>query len=151
MIYEVINPSDPVTFTADDDNVAAIAVLVLGKGAFGCIKEGGTRVLPVLHFGGFNEWHAEFTKAQDCTLNTYIRKNRARLADVLETTAVCGIDDRKALDAAIGDGPAKAGERAAALERWNETKRTSLNNICAAARKLAALYRGPVTDEGADE
>ena len=34
-IYELINPSDPVTFVGKDDTVAAMAVLFLGRGMFG--------------------------------------------------------------------------------------------------------------------
>lgn len=32
MIYEVVNPSDPVTFESDDPTVAKVATLLLGRG-----------------------------------------------------------------------------------------------------------------------
>lgn len=133
-VYEIINPSDPITFECDDDDVARVAALVLGRGAYGVQREDGERVLPVLRFGGFDEWYKAFTARVGCTLNGWIRGNRGRMAVALDTTAVCSLSNRKALLAATKGDPE-------AVARWNEEKRSSMNNICKAARALAKNYR----------
>lgn len=135
-LYEVINPSDAVTFEAESDDVAAIAVLFLGRGKYGCTDEQGSDVLPLLLFGS-DGWIEKFCADRKLAdLSDFLSANAEALAKALESTSVCSLANRKALVAAVGPDPV-------ALERWNEAKRSSLNNICAAARKLAAAFRKP--------
>lgn len=131
--YEVINPSDPVTFEAPDDVTAAAAVLILGRGAYACESEDGRSVLPILLFGG-DAW-LEGEGAPVLAL-AKSEEARGRIADALDTMAVVRLSDRAALVAAVGPDPA-------ALARWSEAKRSSLNNIVGSARRLATSLRRP--------
>ncbi len=49
-LYEIVNPSDAVTFLAPDDAVARAVVLVIGNGAYGLneINDGHSRDVPCL-------------------------------------------------------------------------------------------------------
>lgn len=61
MRYEICNPSDPYEMTCDDHEVAAIAVTLLGRGAYPLIgKDGdGSRDVPHFLFGGVDTWFRE--------------------------------------------------------------------------------------------
>ena len=48
--YEIVNPSDACTIEAPDDNTAAIAVILLGEGKYGCEKENGESINTLLMF-----------------------------------------------------------------------------------------------------
>lgn len=39
MIYEVINPSDAITFKAEDEKLAVATVILLGEGQYGLHRE----------------------------------------------------------------------------------------------------------------
>lgn len=61
MKFNVINPSDPYTMEADDLEIAAVAVSILGNGKYpleGLDDARGQDVPPFL-FGGHDEWFTE--------------------------------------------------------------------------------------------
>lgn len=53
MEYELINPSDPYTFIAEDFETAALVVLVLSP-AYGAVSKDGSQEVPVFIFGPSN-------------------------------------------------------------------------------------------------
>jgi hypothetical protein len=57
--FELINPSDPYTFTAPDLETAALAVVLLGRGQYGGKSLDGGEDVPIFLFGGHDEWFAE--------------------------------------------------------------------------------------------
>lgn len=113
-VYEVSNPSDPITLVADSDAVAACAGLLLGRGSYGIHRLPDHETV-----GGFKEWceTAQFD-AGDVG---------ARWRDV----AAC------LRGAAIGNPPDEIRRDQAQLATWNEKKRSSMNDITASARSLA--------------
>lgn len=138
MIYELLNPSDEVTFEADDPRVAVAVCVVLGDGKYGLEADSGNREdgFPLL----LSSTEAATDKALAAhgfsggvvELVAFMSTEAARIADALDTLAYCSMADRKAMFAAVGS------DRAALL-RWNDEKRTSLNDIGAWA---AAVSKG---------
>jgi hypothetical protein len=137
-LYEISNPSDPVTFEADEDWVAALAVAILGSGRMGCTSSDGRQVLPIFLFGGGDTWLED--NYEGLLGKARSAEGRLAVAAALESTAVCSLSARSALRAAVG-------EDREALERWNEAKRSSMNNICGRARDLARWLRDRVAAE----
>lgn len=140
MLYEIINPSDSVTLEADDVDVARAACLLLGEGKYALHNENDEEVMPLLFLGGFEEWIAE----HDFNLERINDTQRPALIACLESASCCSPKDRRAIRAAIGDDPA-------ALARYNDEKRSSLNDICGFAHKLAARYRAKAETERTTE
>jgi hypothetical protein len=146
MIYEISNPSDPITIEYDDEKVAIAAILYLGRGKLGLTDEEGRDVLPVFLLAGddyIEQWMKEKGIVDD-----FVTENKAKIADCLDTAVVGGIMDRKGIIAAIS----KEEDYRGAIERWNDVQRTSLNDIAGAAFEMAdAIRRGMKKEEGAED
>lgn len=136
-VYELSNPSDAVHVEAEDTTVACVAVLLLGQGRYGLRDEHGETVLPLLFLGGLHQWLAA-RKITD--LDTFLKANASAMADVLDTATLGSAKDFKFFKSAMAaiDDPVK---RAAFREEWDDKKRSSTNNICAAAHRLAQRFR----------
>lgn len=117
--YEITNPSDPITVQADEDLVAAAAALLLGHGKYGA-RRGDTTVCPIFILGGYEEWAKEVGFGRE-----YIDKNWLKIVACLRT-------------AAVGTPPQEIRDDAVKLAAWNEQKRSSMNDISAAAVRYAA-------------
>lgn len=145
MIYDVINPSDPVTIEADTPLVAGLAVLALGHGKFAAVDEDGSTAIPLMLFGGMaavNEWLAAV--GYEGELSAALAEHRAAIAACLRTAMVASISERRGLTAALAAG---GGDTAAALAAFNEDRRSSMNNICGRAALIAASYEEGLDDE----
>lgn len=123
MIYEIINPSDAVTIEADDIGVAQATCIVLGRGQYGLTDEEGQEAMPLLLFGRFDEW-AEKNQFELESINKQLIK------DCLNSAICCTISERSAIAVAIGDD-------LEAMARYNDKKRSSMNDICGRAFDLA--------------
>lgn len=137
-LFEIINPSDPITFEADDPDIAALAGLLLGRGRFGVEAEDGAQVLALYLFGMSPEEEERVVKPLAEKGKT--PEGKAALVAALDTFAVCSMSSRKAMRAALGSDRE-------ALKRWNEEKRSSMNNICGRAAKLADSMRAELSQE----
>lgn len=135
-ICELSNPSDKITFVVDDVRVAGVAVMLLGNGWYGLTNAKGEDVVPLMFAGTHKQWLID---NQIPDLDAYLTANAAALAAFLDTCAYGSITEREGYDAAI----ARMTPENAALHRawWNDRNRSSLNNIGAAAAKLAAQFR----------
>lgn len=137
MIYEVINPSDPITLESDDETAACIACLLLGEGHYPLQSEDGRDVLPFFLFGkaeeNLNAWLKEHGIE---SLSEYLIQNHKRISDCLYSVVVCKIRDRKALIAAFGNDREK-------WKKYNEERHGSLNDISGYAYALAKRYEKP--------
>ena len=138
MLYEVNNPSDPISFECADDIVAAVAGLFLGEGFYGVEDEQGKRVLPILAFGGEAALKA-WLKEQKLDLDEFMATRALDVAACLESTMVALPATRAAILAAIGTEDPK--ERLAAIARFNETRHGSLNDIAGRAHRMARSLR----------
>ena len=135
MIYEIINPSDKITLEADALDVARAACLALGKGHYGLTEAAGPRVLPIFLLGGYDDWARE----NNFDLGAVLAENGPEVAAALESCAVISAGQRAALVAATNGDPA-------ALGRWNEQRRSSMNDICGCAKQLAAALRARASE-----
>lgn len=118
MKFNLINPSDPYTFEADDLEVAAVMVCLLGDGkyladALGEDADKGNNV-PAFLFGGHDEW--------------FVSKFGMNYADTAEHCLQHRVDDL-----------ARAFE-SVQLQLGSE-RRSSMNDIGARARALAQVIR----------
>lgn len=130
-VYEVINPSDAVTFEADDPRIAILAGAFVGDGRYGVRDDKGNDPgLPLFLFGGCGDW----LESEGLLAFARTPEGGAKLAAALDSFVCCSIANRKAIRAAVGNDPE-------AMARFNEEKRTSMNNICGRARKIAATLR----------
>jgi hypothetical protein len=144
MIYDVINPSDPITIECEDEKIAQAAILLLGRGRLGLCDEEGRDVLPV------------FLLASDEYVDSWIiehgigdgfwKRHLDEIANCLDSCVVGDISDRKGVLAAIS----KEEDYRAALERWNDAMRSSLNDIAGTAFKLADQLRNQLEADDAD-
>jgi len=151
-VYEIINPSDHVILQCDDDLVAAIAVLVLGQGKYGlrrdAEKAGDPEVtaLPVFILGGHEAWLKAKGIPSMAQLGIWVREHGLQIAACLDTAFYGTPRDFAALTKAIEKLPED--KRGGAIEQWNETKRTSMNNIGEACAELARWCRDNATGGG---
>ena len=137
MLYELINPSDPVTFEAPDLKVAALVTIILGQGQYGAqpVDDSAEGVPIMLFFGGAAEWWTE--RWPEEPMDGAGDRDATRLAAALRTVCYGGKEDRQLYDSALRaiDDPEK---RAAFVAEWNDRKRSSMNNIMGRAHSLAA-------------
>ena len=126
MIYDIINPSDDVTIETDDLDVARAVCLFLGEGKYGLNDEEGNEAMPLLFLGGMDE----FCEATGFDYPSTVRNQRAKFIACLRSAMCCRVSERKAIRAAVGDD-------LDALARYNDVKRTSLNDIAGYAHSVA--------------
>jgi len=143
--YEVVNPSDACTVEAECPVVAAVAVLMLGEGAYGLRDAQGEVVMPPLRFGGspaLTRWLADVGIA---SLGDYIEAKRETIAAVLDSAMYGGFADRAAYRKGFKfiDSEANRREwRQVWRRRWEDERRTSTTTICKAAWSLCEELRG---------
>jgi hypothetical protein len=93
--FELINPSDPYTFTAPDLETAALAVVLLGRGMYGGKSLDGGEDVPLFPLDGHDEWFdANFSRTVQGSLD-HVDHNA--IADCLDTFAL-GRDERSSMN-----------------------------------------------------
>ncbi len=146
MLYEIINPSDAVTFYANDVGVARFVVTVLGSGQYDGEDEKG-EILGTMLFlmskdevaAQFREWFGEGGMAG------FVEAHRKEIIAALESTACMNVKERTAYDQAI---KLMTAENAAIYrKKVNDKNRTSLNNICGRAFDYAKKLRAESGDD----
>lgn len=130
-LYEFVNPSDVITFYADNDDYARAATLLVGGGKAGCKKKNGYSLDNCLtaFCGEAPEEVYDFIK------KAIINKDE-KLLDALNSFAVCDFGERY-----IFDDYTKNGTDKEKLKKWDDKKRTSLNDFCSYARHLAEIIK----------
>jgi hypothetical protein len=137
MLFEIINPSDAYGIEGEE-LTCAVAVLLLGEGQYGLeiMDEGerkGETTLPLLLFGGVEEWLAEVGIEN---LGTYYAEHALELAEALDTVEINPVAYQIALRC-LPDGADLNAFRAI----WHDKHRGSLNDIGARAGQLATRLR----------
>lgn len=131
MEFELINPSDPYTFIASSNEVAALTVFLIGS-AYGAKAKDDSFEVPITMFGGGAEWYQEqFGHSADDGL----AQNKSEVAKALESMMYGGFEDRKRYQAALSaiDDEEK---REKFISEWKDG-RSSLNDIGNYAHALA--------------
>jgi len=144
MIYELINPSDPYTFTAPSFMIATATVCVLGSGQYGAhaIKEDGNHDetaedVPIFLFGGSEAWFKE--RGID-SFSDYVDAHREEIATCLETFIIGSYSERRTMERVLEE-IRDEGDRVRARERWHDERRSSMNDIGLRAARLASVLR----------
>lgn len=138
MLYDIINPSDCVTFRAPDLQVAALSMFLLSEGKFGAdCREGDGENVPIFLMGGAMEWwDGKFDEKID---NAIVRR-AGEIADALDSVVYGDWGTRpvfeRELEAIEGDEAKRA-----FVDEWNDEHRSSMNNIRSAATGIAAQLR----------
>lgn len=125
-VYEIHNPSDPVTVEANDLAVARTAALLLGRGAYWMTDEHGDEVLPMFVACDFKAWADQ----HEYDLSQTMLDRRQEIIACLSSALCCTPRERPALAALMGDDRQ-------AREQYNEARRSSINDICGQAYRLA--------------
>jgi hypothetical protein len=142
VILEILNPSDAVTIEADDIVAAGIAVMIVGDGWYGLENEEGEQVVPITALGGSESWLKD-NGIPD--IKSYIKENRLKMAEILESVLYGHARDRALFNAAVE----KMSNEDARLyrEQWDDKKRSSLNHIGAACLHYAKALREMAGDK----
>lgn len=145
MIYDLINPSDPITFEAPDLKIAALVTIVLGGGQYAAEPEDdGTEGVPVMMFGGGPEWwSAHFDEPLDGAGD----RDGVRLAAALRSVCCANRVDRRLYDSALRAITDPAAREAFVAE-WNDQKRSSMNDIMGRAHHVAAKLEAAAAKAG---
>lgn len=135
MLYEIVNPSDAYTLEAAEFKHAAAAILLLGQGKYGLTPETGDQDVPLFLLGGYDDWAKEI----NFDLNAVLNDELEHVGEVLESVLIGNFRDRIELkDAMSAMNPEKA---RAYREAWVDRRRSSMNNIGAAAKQIAERIR----------
>lgn len=141
MIYEIINPSDAMTLEADDSLLASVSIIILSQGDYGLIDEDDRTVLPIFRFSDpekLIKW-LHGNNVDSNKIEEFYAKNGDEMATILESVVYGKIDDRKGIVALTEK--MSASDRVEALAKWNESKRSSMNDIGERAHELAKVLR----------
>lgn len=125
-VFDIVSPSDTYTIKAPF-LIAAVAVAILGNGKYGIPGS------PILF--GWNDW----IKNNVGDLTQYIDSHRAEIADALDSVLIGNEPDRMEVESALSLIPPDQHEKW--LSERHDRRRTSMNDIGANARKLAATMR----------
>jgi hypothetical protein len=136
VLYEVINPSDPVTFKAASLAAAFIAVTVVGGGQYAArpIDDPEAVEVPLFLFGGSEQWVAKNLPGED--IEGIVDRHMDDTIAALQSFCTGSARDRALFDSAreaITD-PARL---AAFDAEWDDKKRSSINDIANRAHTIA--------------
>lgn len=131
MEFELINPSDPYTFIASSNEVAALVVFLIST-TYGAKAKDDSFEVPAFMFGGGEEW---YQKQFERSVALGFLENRAEVAKALESMMYGGFEDRRRYQAALNaiDDNKK---REKFIAEWQDG-RSSMNDIGNYAHALA--------------
>lgn len=141
MLYELINPSDPITFHAADDAVAACVAIAVGEGHFAAKRTGADG--DAVDVGGFALFcdEAECERRIEGWLGTSLKEflgARARdVADALDSLAPVRLEERATYDQLLADCVDPDGVRRIEADR----RRSGDDDIAGRGWELAAFLR----------
>ena len=102
-VYEFIQPSDSITFLAEDNKIAFVSALLLGRGQAGCRNTASEdENIPSMMIC-MNEKQCEETRLSYLgeTLSEYLDKNKAKIVECFESFSYASVEERKMSDDAI--------------------------------------------------
>jgi hypothetical protein len=131
MLYEIINPSDAVTFHAPDDAIARAVTLGVGNGQYGLKRyENGKKidVLCMLLFVSASQVEELFVEwFGSMGFKGLLAERRAEIIEALESCQNVDPDGREGYEALLAAQP-KA-KRAAFVKTYEDKHRSSMNTI----------------------
>lgn len=131
MEYELINPSDPYTFLADDHETAALTVFLIST-FYGARSKDGNKEVPVFILGGSDEWYQDnFGRTPDEGLMA----RQCEVVKALDSFMYGHFEDRRRYEVAL-DAITDLDKKEEFKAVWQDG-RSSLNDIGTHAHKLA--------------
>ena len=121
-------------------------VVLLGSGRYAAEPlEEGVEKVPLFLFGGSEEWWAQHGDGQP--MEGMVDRHIATLVPALRSVCVGRASDRRLFDMALEsiDDPVK---KAAFVEKWNDEKRFSLNDIMGRAHHYAERLEARMAQAG---
>lgn len=139
-LWEISNPSDAYTIEGEREVVCA-AVLFLGEGAYGLHDADGKSALPIF----------AFSRDAEAALDAFWRetfghpfaegmKLRAGVAAALDTVMIGKPAERARMERVLA-AITSPEDRERARAAWHDERRSSLNDIGARAKQIAANLR----------
>lgn len=141
-LWEVINPSDAVSFRTDDTRIAIGVTVVVGEGHYGLQDEKGVEY-PSLLFLSSKEQIEKMLQPHFPSLEAlfaYLKANPEKTIAALDSFAVVGIPQRVDFEKAV-EAITDEERRRNYVAEFNDRHRTSINDICTYARALVKFYR----------
>lgn len=153
-LWDLINPSDRVTFRAADLQIALFVAIAVGDGAYGATEilengEAGLKV-PLFLMNGRNaaddfcmeNWNLPWEQVEA----TVISDRPKELCEALSSFIYGDAGDRKLIEELLAALPDEA-TRETRLAEWNDERRSSMNNIAGRANQLAKVVREIIEEE----
>ncbi len=131
MEYELINPSDPYTFIADDLETAALVVFAISP-AYGAKTKDGELAVQCFIFGGAEEW---YTEQFGRSIADGFEAKKKQLAEALSSMMLGHFEDRRRYEAALA-AITEPDKREKFIAEWQD-ECSSLNDIGTRCHKLA--------------
>jgi hypothetical protein len=134
-LYEIITPSDKITFETDNEQALQVGFLMICQSGMIGLKrlEDGEHVRPLF---ADEVWASE---AIPTDLNQYLDENAWTVADALESILYGDASDRRLFDEATKTMSPE--EKRQFREKWNEEKRTSMTDYGTPALRYADKLR----------
>ena len=140
MQYELINPSDPYTFLADNKEIAACTVFCLST-MYGAKSQDGEEEVPIFLFGGAEEWYRnEFARTPDEGLEA----EKENVAKALLSFMYGEFEDRRRYEAAL-NAITDEEKREQFINEWQDG-RSSMNDIGTYAHELGTKLLKQVSE-----
>lgn len=133
-VWNLINPSDRITFVAADHDVAAAVTVCVGEGRYGADEIGGDEKVPLMMFSADDAWAKQ--TFGDASVRELINRVVEEKPEAFRAAlASFCLGDREVLDAALA-AIDDEGKRAAFVATWNDRHRSSMNDIVGYAHGL---------------
>lgn len=152
-LYEIVNPSDRYTFRAASREIAAVMVMLLGRGSYGAVDVSGTWKVPLFLMGGVEMVNAWFMREFGADIDAVLDRTfgqaepRRHLIEAFESVLIGNVGDRANFEDAIAAIPDSTARAEFAI-RWRDRKRSSMNNIGAHAEAYAKHLRSRTRPDG---
>lgn len=138
MLYEMITPSDSITFYAADDLIAAFVVIAVSSGKGACVDKTGRSVDCCLLLNKDPE--KKLLKIFGCTVEEFQKAHFGKLIKALDSFAYTKLGNREFYDMML-DRQIRPNEKAAFKKLHENKQRTSINRYVQYAWQLATIYQ----------
>lgn len=134
-LYELVNPSDHITYYAKNDQVAYLCAVLL-SGGFNAEPIGGEAIGPFLMFAGKNEKEKAIKDILGGDIDKFLKENRSHIAEAYRSFAYLNPEERRMYDEALKSitDPDKLAEF---KKNHEDRQRTSMSPIVKSAWSYA--------------
>lgn len=139
-LYELVNPSDVVTFYATDDKTAFSCVLLLSNGSYGCVREDGTR-LPTLLLLKENPKQTILDFMEEDP-QKWVDQHEKEIGECFSTFQYVSLEGRKDYDEKI-NALFTEEDKVLFKNKWEDDHRSSMTKIVLGAWTNSSIFLTP--------